>query len=50
MMLAIVHPDMSSPRLAGVPRLDAEVQAIHEFEIEHGRADVSARIGTAFSV
>ena len=50
MLLAIVHPDMSSPRLADVPRLDAEFQTVHEFEIEHGRADVSARIDTAFSV
>ncbi len=50
MMLAVVHPDIALPRLIDVPRLDAEVQAIHEFEIEHGRADVSARMDTAFSV
>ncbi len=49
MMLAVVHPDIS-PRLIDVPRLDAEVQAIHEFEIEHGRADVSARIDARLSV
>ena len=51
MMLAIVHPDMTSPRLVDVPRLDAEVQAIHDFEIEHDHADVSsARMDTVFSV
>ena len=50
MMLAIVHPDMTSPRLVDVPRLDAEVRAIHDFEIEHGRADMSACLETVFSV
>ena len=50
MMLAIVHPDMTSPRLVDVPRLDAESQAIHDFETEHGRADVSARMDTVFSI
>ena len=47
-MLAIAHPDMTSPRLVDVPRLDAETQAIHDFEIEHGRADVSACMETGF--
>ena len=50
MMLAIVHPDMTSPRLVDVPRLDAEVRAIHDFEIEHGGADMSACMDTNFSV
>ena len=50
MMLAIVHPDMTSPRLVDVPRLDDEVRAIHDFEIEHGRADMSACLETVFSV
>ena len=50
MMLAIVHPDMTSPRLVDVPRLDAEVQAVHDFEVEHDRADVSARMDTVFSL
>ena len=51
MMLAVVHPQAGLPRLVDVPRLDAESQAIHDFEIEHGRADVSsARMDTAFSV
>ena len=50
MMLAVAQPCLTLPRLVEVPRLDAEVRAIHEFEIEHDRADVSARIDTAFSV
>ena len=50
MMLAVVHPDAGSPRLVDVPRLDAEIHAIHDFEIEHGRAHVSARKDTVFSV
>ena len=50
MMLGIVHPDAGSLRLVDVPRLDAEIQAIHDFEIEHGRADVSACMDTVFSV
>ena len=48
MILAIVHPDIPSPRLVDVPRLEAEIHAIHDFEIEHGRADVSARMDTVF--
>ena len=50
MMLAVVHPCLSAPRLIDVPRLEAEVQVIHDFEIEHGRARLSARMDTAFSV
>ena len=50
MMLAVVHPDAGSPALVDVPRLEAEIQAIHDLEIEHGRAHVSARIDTLFSV
>ena len=50
MLLAVVHPDAGSPALVDVPRLEAEIQAIHDFEIEHGRAHVSARTDTVFSV
>ena len=50
MMLAVVHPEAGSPRLVDVPRLNADIHAIHDFEIEHGRADVSARMDTVFSV
>ena len=50
MLLAVVHPDLGYPRMIGLPRLDAEVQAIHDFEVEHGRAHVSARMDTPFSV
>ena len=50
MLLAVVHPDAGSPALVDVPRLEAEIHAIHDFEIAHGRADVSARVGTVFSV
>ena len=38
MYLAVVHPDHSLPRLVEVPRLDAEMRALHDFEIEQGRA------------
>ena len=34
MYLAVVHPEQSLPRLAEVPRLDAEMRAHHDFEIE----------------
>ena len=36
--LAQVHPDGDAPRLISCPRMDAETQAIHNFEIECGRA------------
>ena len=42
MYLAVVHPEQPSPRLLEVPRLDAEMHALHDFEIEQGRAVSSA--------
>lgn len=47
MYLAVVHPEQSLPRLVEVPRLDAEMRALHDFEIEHGRA-VSPSFDSAF--
>ena len=41
MFLAVVHPDQSLPRLIEVPRLDDEMRALHEYEIEQGRAVAS---------
>ena len=38
MYLAVVHPDQPAPRLIEAPRLDAEMSALHDFEIEQGRA------------
>ena len=38
MYLAVVHPEQPLPRLVEVPRLDAEMRALHEHEIEQGRA------------
>ena len=42
MFLAVVHPDKPLPRLIEVPRLEAEMRALHDFEIEQGRAVASA--------
>ena len=42
MYLAVVHPEQPVPRLVEVPRLDAEMRALHEHEIEQGRAVSSA--------
>ena len=42
MYLAVVHPEQSLPRLIEVPRLDEEMHALHDFEIEQGRAVSSA--------
>ncbi len=39
--LAVVHPDSDAPRLLACPRMDAEMRAIHAFEIECGRATAS---------
>ena len=36
--LAIAHPENTVPQVVKVPRLRAEVEAIVQFEIEHGRA------------
>ena len=42
MFLAVVHPEQPLPRLIEVPRLEAEMRALHDFEIEQGRAVSSA--------
>ena len=42
MYLAVVHPEQSLPRLIQVPRLEDEMRALHEHEIEQGRAVSSA--------
>ena len=42
MFLAVVHPDQPLPRLIEVPRLEAEMRALHDFELEQGRAVASA--------
>jgi len=42
MFLAVVHPDQPLPRLIEVPRLKQEMIALHEYEIEQGRAVASA--------
>ena len=36
--LAVVHPDLERGRLISCPRLENEMKAIHEYEIECGRA------------
>ena len=42
MYLAVVHPKQPLPRLVEVPRLEAEMRALHDFELEQGRAVSSA--------
>ena len=42
MWLACVHPDACAPRLVQVPRMEAEVAALVEYEIAQGRATESA--------
>ena len=42
MYLAVVHPEGSSPRLVAVPRLEAEMRALHDYEMEQSRAVSSA--------
>ena len=42
MYLAVAHPEQSLPRLVEVPRLDAEMRALHEHEIAQGHALSSA--------
>ena len=39
--LAVVHPDSDGPRLISCPRMDAEMYAVHEYEMECGRASPS---------
>jgi len=41
--LAVVHPDIDTPRLIFCPRMDQEMKLIHEYESECGRA--SLKIG-----
>lgn len=38
MLLFLVHPTRTSPEIVRVPRLDMEISAIVEYEIEQGRA------------
>ena len=40
--LAVVHPESPGPRLISCPRLAAELRAIHQYEMECGRASESA--------
>ena len=42
MFLAVVHPEQPLPRLIEVPRLEAEMRALHDFEMEQGCAESSA--------
>ena len=39
--LAVAHPELASPQLVSAPWLRAEVEAIVQYENEHGRAQVS---------
>ena len=39
--LAVVHPDSAGPRLIECPRMGAEIQSIHRYETECGRAGPS---------
>ena len=51
MYLAVVHPELSSPRLIEVPRLEQEMHALQEYEIEQGRAvNSAARLDSLFSL
>ena len=43
LLLAVVHPDLSAPRLIAAPRLDAEISALPDFECAQGRAVKCAR-------
>ena len=42
MYLAIVHPEITCPRLVQVPPLDAEISELHAYERARGRATHSA--------
>jgi len=42
MWLAVVHPDNDQPRLISCPRMDAEIAAIVDYELECGRAKAAA--------
>jgi len=46
--LAMVHPEIESGRLISCLRLLAEMIAIHQYEIECGRANVSKDIDARF--
>jgi hypothetical protein len=39
--LAQVHPDGEAPRLISCPRMEAEMRAIHAYEVQCGRAGLS---------
>ena len=46
--LVMVHPEIESGRLISCPRLLDEMIAIHQYEIECGRANVSKDIDVHF--
>ena len=50
MWLACVHPELSMPRLVQVPRMTAEMCAIMEYEIFHGRATESTALDAPFTL
>ena len=39
--LAVVHPELTQARLISCPKLFDEMTAMHQYEIECGRANVS---------
>ena len=41
--LAVVYPEMERGRLISCPRLHDEMLAIHQYEIECGRANASTK-------
>ena len=45
--LAVVHSESERPHLIKCPRMDAEMRAVHDYEIECGRASASAPGQTA---
>ena len=42
MLLAVAHPESAAPRLISCPRMETELDAVVDYEIECGRARAAA--------
>ena len=50
MWLGLVHPGLAAPRLVEVPRMEKEMEALLEHEIESGRATQSMPLDAPFTL
>jgi hypothetical protein len=48
MYLAVVHPEAAAPRLVAIPKLEDEMRALAQYEIENGRGTMPLKLDAIF--